>query len=234
MLLKFDNAKLFSDIIALVSELVSEVKIKVKQEGLEITAIDPASIAMVSLKIPKQAFSQFELEKEEELGINLDDLKQVLKRASQAIILEKQENKLQVKLSEKRIFSLALIAIEAEEKQIPKLNFNTKVKLKSKEFAEAIADSAIVADSCAFIASNNEFRIEAQGLNKVVTKLDATIEGTESKAKYAIDYLAKFAKASKFSESLILSFSTNYPARLDFKETSFELSFIIAPRVEEE
>ena len=81
MLLKFDNPKLLADSISLISELVLEVKAKISKIGFEITAIDPANAAMVLMKIPASAFSQFEVEKDEELGLNLEDLKQVLKRA---------------------------------------------------------------------------------------------------------------------------------------------------------
>ncbi|MEM2933113.1 MAG: proliferating cell nuclear antigen (pcna) [Candidatus Pacearchaeota archaeon] len=246
MLLKLDNPKILADSISLISELVTEVKAKVTKQGLEITAIDPANVALVSLKIPSQAFSQLEIDKEnEELGLNLEDFKQVLRRIppTSSLTIERQDNTLKLRVQDKakRNFNLALINLDSEEKKIPELNFISKLELDSETFAEAINDAAIVADSAAFIASKNSFIIEAKGtLNSAKTEFTSdeisinTVE--ESRAKYSLDYLAKFAKASKLAEKVVLNFSTNYPARFDFKNKNnlLELSFILAPRIEEE
>lgn len=244
MLLKLDNPKLLADAISLLSELVVEVKAKVSKNGLEITAIDPANVALVSLKIPSQAFLQLEADNEE-LGLNLEDFKQVLRRISLGshLIIEKQDNTLRLRVQDKakRNFSLALISLDSEEKKIPELNFVSKLELDSETFAEAINDAAIVADSASFTVLKNSFVIEAKGtLNsaKIEFSTDEISINTadESKAKYSLDYLVKFAKASKLAEKVSVNFSTNYPARFDFKrqDALLEISFILAPRVEEE
>lgn len=138
MLLKLQEPKVFADAIALLSELVLEVKIKVSKTGLEIVAIDPANVALVELKIPSTSFSKFEVEKNEELGINLEDFKQILRRAPQgsALIFEKEDNylKLEIEDKTKRKFSLALISIDAEEKKVPELTFNAKIDMDSNTF----------------------------------------------------------------------------------------------------
>ena len=69
MLLKLEHPKLFSDIISIISELVLEVRLRVNSEGMSIAAIDPANVAMVSFKMPKDGFSEYIVEKEEVLGI---------------------------------------------------------------------------------------------------------------------------------------------------------------------
>lgn len=242
MLIKLDNPKVLADSITLLSELVLEVKAKITKEGFEITAIDPANVALVSLKIPAKAFSQFEIEKDEELGINLEDLKQVLRRTSSGpLIIERQDNNLKFKARDKfkKAFSLALIDINAEEKKVPKLDFSTKIELDSRSFAESISDASIVSDSCSFIALENLFVIEAKGtLNSAKTEFtsdEAKIQARDkTKAKYSIDYLLKFAKASKLADNIVINFSDNYPARFDFNSQNLNLSFVLAPRVEEE
>ncbi|MCX8194432.1 MAG: proliferating cell nuclear antigen (pcna), partial [Candidatus Pacearchaeota archaeon] len=207
-------------------------------------AIDPANVALVSLKIPAHAFSQFDIDRDEEIGINLEDFKQVLRRVSSgsSLIIEKHDHTLKLKITEKskRTFNLALINIDAEEKQIPSLNFAAKVELDSASFEEAINDASIVADSCSLSASETLFIIEAKGtLNSARTEFssdEANIIAKENaKAKYSLDYLIKFAKASKLADKVLINFSTDYPAKFDFvNELGIELSFILAPRVEEE
>ena len=80
MHLKLDNPRLFTDLITIISELVVEVRLKATKEGLSVTAIDPANVAMVYFKMPAELFSQFELEREEVLGVNLENFRAVLRR----------------------------------------------------------------------------------------------------------------------------------------------------------
>ena len=65
MLFKLENPVLLSRVVDLISELVTEVRIKVNEFGLSITAMDPANVAMVDFRLPKSSFSEFL----EELGI---------------------------------------------------------------------------------------------------------------------------------------------------------------------
>lgn len=244
MLLKLDNPKILSDVISVISDLVLEVKAKVTKQGFEIIAIDPANVALVILKIPASAFSQFDIEKDEELGLNLEDFKQVLKRIGTSLIIEKKENILKLKTQDKakRAFSLALIDVEQEERKVPELNFETKIEMLSTTFSDVINDSLIVADSANFITNKKDdtFTVHARGtLNQSKTEFNSDeikIEAQDSKAKYSLEYLAKFMRASKIAPKLTINYSNDYPARFDFfnPETNIKLSFILAPRVEEE
>ncbi|MDP2734717.1 MAG: hypothetical protein Q8P12_00760, partial [bacterium] len=94
------------------------------KEGMSLISIDPANVAMIYFKIPASLFSEFELDKEEEeLGVNLSNLKAVLRRCKPgaSLTLEKQDNILKLGLHDriKRDFSLALIDIDSEEKPLP-------------------------------------------------------------------------------------------------------------------
>ena len=89
--MKLEKPDLLCKAVELISELVTEVRIKVGEYGMSIVAIDPANVAMVGFKLPKAVFSQFELgEAGEVLGVNLDDLKRILKRCGTggSVILE--------------------------------------------------------------------------------------------------------------------------------------------------
>ena len=92
MLVKLDDSKILLKAVELISELVTEVRIKVNEFGMNITAIDPANVAMIGFRLPKSSFSQFE-SGPEVLGINLDNFKRILKRTSSAssLTLEKKE-----------------------------------------------------------------------------------------------------------------------------------------------
>ncbi|MFH0831737.1 MAG: hypothetical protein V1886_02630 [archaeon] len=246
MMLKLENPKLFSDAVSIISELVTEVRAKVTKQGISIIAIDPANVALVMLKLPAASFSQFKIDNEdtEELGLNLSDLKAVLRRctAGSSLVIERQENMLVFNIHDKvkRSFSLALIDTNAEDKQAPKLDFTSKVEINSSVFSDSITDAAIVADACSFITSKKDdnFIIDAKGsLNSARIEFssdEAKLNVQDAKAKYSLEYLQKFIKASRISDKAILQFSTDYPMQIDFKSDEIELGFVLAPRVETE
>ena len=112
MLVKIDKPKELADAISIISEIVSEVRIKLLVEGMSIIAVDPANVAMVIFKIPKESFSQYEAGRDV-WGVNLEDLKRILKRAStsSSILLEQEDNQLKISIFDKvkRNFVLSLV-----------------------------------------------------------------------------------------------------------------------------
>ncbi|MFA5258520.1 MAG: proliferating cell nuclear antigen (pcna) [Candidatus Pacearchaeota archaeon] len=242
MLLKLDHPKLFSEIVGIISELVLEVKLKVTKEGLSILAIDPANVAMVSFKLPNTAFSEIEVEGKEVLGVSLDSLKAVLRRihSGSILIITKEENELKLQIKDKvtREFNLALIDVEGEDKEIPNLDFTSKIEMSSTDFSEVIEDCSIVADSCSFVSEADKFVIQAKGsLNSFKSEFSSdelNIQAETANSKYSIEYLQKMIKATKLTDKVKINFSNDYPLRLDFTTPFIELSFILAPRVESE
>ncbi len=240
MLLKLENPTLLSKTIELLSELVTEVKIKVNEFGMSITAMDPANVAMVGFKLPKSSFSQFETD-DEILGINLDNLKQILKRCGSGsfLILEKKGNLLGIQIQDriKRNFTLSLIEIEGEDKEMPSLEFSSRVELNSIDLIASIEDCVVVADSCSFVIEEGKFIIEAKGLNSARSEFsgdEANIQAENCKSKYSLEYLQKFMKGAKLCEKTTLQFANDHPLKMEFKTEQMELSFILAPRVETE
>jgi len=236
--------RFFSEIINIISQLVTEANLKFDKNGLSIIALDPGSVAMVIFEMPKENFLDYDVV-EENLALSLDDLKQVLRRVEKAesIILEKKENMLLISSKDgiRRKFHLALINLEEEERKKPNLSFTTSIEMPSDLLKESIEDVGIVADSFSFISSKSEktFKIVGRGaLNK------SEIEFNEDEIKanlgndkttYSVEYFEKFIKASKIFDKVKISYKTDHPCQLDFfnEGSNIKLSFILAPRIEE-
>jgi len=238
MILKLDEPKLLGDAIDIISNVVVEVRIKLLEDGLSVVAVDPANVALVIFRLPKESFSQYEAGGEV-WGVNLGDLKKILKRASGAasISLEEVEGKLKIVIFDKvkRNFSLALIEVSAEDKDIPELNFAARVEMNARDFAQAIEDANIVADSCAFVLRDDVFCVEGDGtLNSARAEFsgeDLELFG-QGRSKYSLEYLMKFIKGMKISGQVVVNFSDDYPLRLDFPGEKMGIGFVLAPRVD--
>ena len=72
------DATYLKDSISVISELVNEARFKLTKDGMEMVAMDPASVAMVIFKLFSSCFTEYDLDKEQELALNLQNLKQVL------------------------------------------------------------------------------------------------------------------------------------------------------------
>jgi len=243
MQIKLENPMLLSKVVELISALVIEVKFKIDDSGMSVIAIDPANVAMVRFFLSKNAFSQFDLgnAKQEIWGVNLEDLKKILRRAGikSSLIFKREENKLNIEIPDKikRDFTLNLIDIKGEDKELPNLEFSARIEMNSNDLIDAVEDCAVVADACSFIIDKNNFIIEAKSLNSARSEFsgdEVNIKAENCRAKYSLEYLDKFIKGSKLCDKTILNFANDHPLRMDLKIENMELNFILAPRVESE
>ena len=243
MQIKLENPVLLSKVVELISALVIEVKFKIDSSGMSVIAIDPANVAMVRFFLSKDAFSQFELDKskQEIWGVNLEELKKILRRAGikSSLIFKREENRLSIEMPDKikRNFTLNLIDIKSEDKEMPNLEFSARVEMNSSDLIDAVEDCDVVADACSFIIENNNFVIEAKSLNSARSEFsgdEVNIKAENCRARYSVEYLEKFIKGSKLCDKTVLNFANDHPLRMDLKIENMELNFILAPRVESE
>lgn len=241
MRLKLEDPRILAQIIGIISELVTEVRLKVSKEGMSLTALDPANVAMAYFSIPSDLFGEFVVEKEEVLGVNLENLNAVMRRCKlgSSLIIEKEESSLKLTIQDKikREFSLALIDVEGDDKQMPTWEFKSVIKMDAQAFVDAIEDCAVVADACTFIAQPDKFIIESSNLHSARTEFsseEVQIFSDSSSARFSLEYLSKFVKGAKIANKAEINFSDNHPMRLNFPSGRIMLSFVLAPRVEQD
>jgi proliferating cell nuclear antigen len=235
------------DSISLISELVNEASFKITPNYIELVAMDPANVAMVIFKLLSSAFTEYDVSKEVDLAINLNNLKQILRRAkaNDSLTLElSKDNKLKILLkgTSSRTFSLPLIDLEEKEQKIPQLKFPLTIEASTSLIEEAIEDVDIVAESVSLIAEPKKLTIAAEGDLSDASILmqhgdDVKIKMSGSgkiRSKYSIEYLKNMIRAAKLADKATMEFDNNYPLRITFREVDkFMLNFILAPRVEE-
>ena len=232
--------------ISIISDLVNEARFKITPNAIELVAMDPANVAMVVFKLLSSCFAEYDVKKDIEIAINLNNLKQVLRRASPKDMLTIEmdaDNRLKIQLESNttRTFYLPIIDLEEKDQKVPDLKFPVSIKTSSSILNEAIADVDVVGESVAFIAEPKKFTLHAEGdLNQARIEIredDNTKVSTSSddkvKAKYSIEYLKKMINGSKLSDDVVIQFSKDYPLKLEYKTVDkVMLSFILAPRVE--
>jgi len=241
--------KYLKESVMILSDLVTDVTFKVDKDKIQLVAMDPANVAMVIFKLLSSAFLEYEVDKEVSLSLNLDQLKQVLKRAKPSdtihLVLDEEKNKLKISLKgeSNRSFHLSLLAFEEKEQKIPNLTFPVRIDMPTSFFDEAIEDMDVVSDAVVFQAEPLKFLIQAVGNTSEGhveiphgEGVTITMESKGNvKAKYSIEYLKKIIKGSKLSDDVSIWFDKDYPLKLEYKVIDkLSFSVILAPRVREE
>lgn len=246
MKLVLAEPKYFKESISIISELVTEAKFKVTKNGLELVAMDAANVAMVIFNMLSTCFTQYEVKDDEEMAINLNNLKQILRRAKGDDILTLEttdDNRLKVQMRSNTIrsFTIPTLEIETKEQRVPELSFPYLIEMDSTLLSDSMDDVSVVAESVTFLGEKGQLSIKAEGdLSKAFieikpdenTVIKADIDD-KFKSKYSLEYLKKMVAAGKLVEKATLKFNTDYPLKLEYKLIDkLMLAFILAPRVD--
>jgi len=232
--------------ISIISELVNEARFKVTTDAIELVAMDPANVAMVIFKLLSSCFTEYDVKEPTEIAINLNNLKQILRRAGNSDMLTLEmgdENTLRIQLKGRttRTFNLPIIELEDKEQKIPELTFPVAITMPSHTLTDAIEDADIVAESVSFESEANKFVVSAEGELSAARieipedeDVKISLEGDKKvKSKYSIEYLKKMIAGSKISDQVSVRFNKDYPLKIDYTAIDkVMLSFILAPRVE--
>lgn len=231
----------FIDAIKVVNELIAETTIKIDSDKLSITAMDPANVSMIIVEIKKEAFSEWDVDKEYSLGVKVNELKSVLARGDKkgSIELATDGNKLKIVLKgakgKSKEFKLALIELDGKELKMPELNFDVEILLDNADLKDAIEDAKIASDSLT-LKADKTFLMNAKGdLTEAFNTIPATVvkKGEkDAKGKYSIEYLDKMIKTKL--DTLKISMGTDYPIKLSYQNSKGTVSIVhlLAPRIE--
>jgi len=246
------SAVLFKRLVAL-ETLYPKLVFTAEPKKLTISAISTDKVSMMILTIPNplSEFSIYDFsgDSSEKYVINTSELKMALKHVKKTsdveVIMEKE--KLSI-IRNKTEFKFELLDSEEELIKIPSLDFQAKVEIPSDLFRDVLGDVNAIADSLAITAYPDRVTFQSSehsGKNirfeLGLSKEDAELYSCELKegvdkvsARYPMDVLMKISRISDVADITRLEFSSDYPIKITFPQADrYELSFIVAPRLEE-
>ena len=225
--------------------LIPEATLRATNEGLRILDMDPANVAMVNLNIPKDSFVNFELDEgkeEETISVSLSNLRPILKRAGKDDIVSISVIEgARLKLSfNNRKFEVPLIEIEEDKKQKePEIKPTYTITTKTKELMTLLSDASIAGESISFLKEKDADQLMVKAAGDKLTKFESSVPtetvdlDTKEKilSKFALEYLDKMVKTA-YGTTVKIELGNDYPLRLNFHNDSFNVRYILAPRVE--
>jgi proliferating cell nuclear antigen PCNA len=244
---KLENVSILTDSIATIAEFIDETELHLKEKGLEMVAADRAVVVVVDFALYRSVFDEYAIDDERKIGINLQNLLQILRRAAPNDIMTMQleDNKFRITFEgdSVRHFVLPLIDISREETPpLDKLVFSAMFKMNSDILNSGVEDAELITDSVVFTVRKDMLTMKGES-DSSFTQLEVPSGsdalkivdmGEPVRSRYSLDYLKKIIKARKISSEASISMSTDYPMKIEFDVPGkIRLGFILAPRVEE-
>ncbi|MEA3280851.1 MAG: proliferating cell nuclear antigen (pcna) [Thermodesulfobacteriota bacterium] len=246
--LKFDDAKVFKEIVEAISTLIDEGEFEILNEGMKLRAMDPSQIAMVDFEISKDAFEKYEIPSETKIGLNLEDLSRITSRvrAGESLTLKLDDTKARLELvfqgKSTRRFNLPLLDISSSSPKTPSIDFDAKIKVNGPVIKESLKDASLVSSHVVLNATENGFDVKAHGDKGDVTvetlkDQDILLEHTvnkNSKAMFPLEYLNDLLKATDSASIVEINLGTDKPLKVEYNLGQARLTYFLAPRIETE
>ena len=218
-------------VIESISELTGECLFTIDNKGIYIEGTDPSLISKVEFFIPAKYFDKFEIEGEESIGINIDSIAKICRRAnsneSMIIDVNSKAGKVELILESdfKRNFEFTLLS--TANFNIPKLNpkYSTFIEIDSKIFRDIIKDMAVIGGTILFSVHKNNISIlsedytskalaEISSESKSIKRFEAK---TTQRSKYNLNYILTFLNAFAVSDYLKISVGgSKLPLKLEY------------------
>ena len=241
------SAETLRDAIEAITSLVDEVKFTLSENGVELKAVDPANVAMVSFRLDSGAFEYFETTPGE-IGVDLIRLSDVLSMADRGdnVTLELDEENHKLKIGVGSLsYTLSLIDPSAvrKEPRVPELDLPAHVVIAGSQLRKGINAAEKVSDHVVLgVADDPEdlFYMEASGdIDSLKLKMPSTellgLKPGKARSLFSLEYLSDMSKAIGKAQEVKLELGVDYPLKISFSlGQGVSISYLLAPRIEQE
>jgi proliferating cell nuclear antigen len=233
------------ELVEVVSTLVSEVKLSISKDGIEVKAVDPSHVAMLVLKLNSGIFEEFTGEATE-IGLDVEKLKEVLRLSKPGDILDLQydggKNRLVVSVGKLTRHMSVVDPAGLTDPKVPNVSPPGQVVVRMDELRQGIRGSESISDHVTLKLAPTGFTLLSEGETDRVdlhipkdglSKLEVK---EEVKSMYPLDFFSSMVKSITSSEEATLHVGNEYPLKIEFTLAGGkgEGRFLLAPRVEED
>ncbi len=247
MRIVYPETKVFQNIIEALGKIVNEVALIADEDGIVMKALDPAQVALIQVKISKDAFLEYEVEGKESMGFNIANILKFMKRAKKGYQLElgteEGGSKIAITLKGVLIKKYSILNLDVPEPEIPdlsSLNYTVKGSLLASVLGNAIRDIEAISDTVYFEAPDPDTLLikSGEGESAVVIRLTrastALIElevSEPAKSAYDVSFLKNVIALTKVSDTIDFMLGNETPLYLKFSIIAGgEVEYILAPQ----
>jgi proliferating cell nuclear antigen len=225
-----------------ISRIVEEVLIVVDSGGFRLDALNKSQTTMIHHELNPGFFDDFQCPEPMKLGVDTEELMKALKRvkADDIMTITADEGNLILIYDSgdhERKFKIRLIDIEyAEKPKAPDLEYPVEVEVPVELLKNSIQDAETVSDKITMMADEDHFRMMAEGEfgdNEMKMIHGANVDGM-FESIFSLELVKEMTYAEKFSDIAKIKIGNNMPLYMTLPNPEGELSFMLAPRIEQE
>ena len=244
----FKETTVFSTIIDVNKELITDGNLKLHGNGIGMNSIDANHICLCDFNLDKIMFDEFLCDELVNIGININSLSKVLKCSSckESLTLELEDcdsSSLQLKFGKNQntTFEINLIDLDIEEIDLSHLEYGNSICLKFDKFASIIKDLQIIGENVTISCKENKINFITEGdmgnLNIELEQSDIKdiSINEEYSDMFSLKYLNSFTKAVHLSEYITIYFKNETPMSFDISldpEEKSYLRYFLAPKIQ--
>ena len=257
---KREDVNKFSCIFKHIGNLQEIFKLVFTPEGITGQAMDSAHVCLFELKLEKNWFDEYKVDKEIEIGIAAVLFCKMIEclKENQTIILhmDNSDDKLSIDLvGEKGInkyFEIPLIDVDIECINIPETEYDADIELQSELFTELINEMSLFHDILNIKCNGDNVSLTSNGESgKMSVKMNdddiltyAIEEDAEIQLAFSLAYFHKMCLFRKLASSISIHLSSEAPMKMVYRldDTSYDdmeadecknyLRFFLAAKVE--
>lgn len=244
MYLELRDSNSFKRWVEAINVLVDEAAFAINENGMSLKATDPSNISMVSFSLDSKAFSKFEVEENVKIGVDLDYLNQISKRAKpeDTVVLKLDDKKANLLIEfggkSARHFKIPLLDISGQDIPALKIDFDVEVECSAELIQDAVKDAALVCSHITVGADSDKLYLKANSskgqLNTEILRSDLNVLDVKNSAEamFPLDYLTDIIKTAGFDTLLSISLKVDAPIKVAYKIGDASLTYYLAPRME--
>lgn len=236
------NPTLIKSAFTGINQIVNEVQIELDNDGLRLNAIDQSHITFVHLELEADSFDEYMIEEPLSFIISTDEFMKILSRSKNDDSLTLKSTNTQLIITFKgnatRTFKINLIDDDYESPIPPNINYDFQCTFQTRDLKTVLSDVGVFSDKLKLEHETSGDYLIIKGFNdfgETVSKYPIKTSSEEPvNSTYSLDKIRDFMKSEKFSEEILIKSGENIPLIIEFRCDDGVLSYLLAPRIEQE
>lgn len=207
MLLKTVQASAIKSCFEVLKEALHDVNLYFNKDGVAVTALDNAKVALINLKLDAQNFEEYKCDETVQAGINVSNFFKILKVITTNDILTLEMNssdRLLVTIendtkNSTTKFDLALLWINEDMLQLPEIKPNCTTIMPSVDFQRICRDMGNIGQEISIYREKNLLKVSCHGdfaTQETVIDTEQNDFNDRIGNIYSLKYINMFTKAT--------------------------------------
>jgi proliferating cell nuclear antigen len=241
------QASAFRTVFEVLKDIINDVNLIFRPEGLSIVTLDTARVTLVHLVMPAENFEEYHCEREHTAGLNVSNTYKLLKSVTNTDTLSMRidDNYLlhiHVESAAKKSstsFEFKLLDINDDMLSVPEIEMNVLTTIPSVDFQRVTRDMNNLANDIRITRTEHTLELECEGgFANQKTVIECVEPGSKKPLGniFSLKYITMFTRATSLCASVqILQHAEEENMPIVFRYTVAnlgELKFYLAPKAE--